>query len=186
MRKNGGTLRVPSKLTRVQDCPPAWICRTLAGMTAERILLAAQGYLELGMAGDALAELDGLPAAYRRRSDVLKLRVSVALHARRWKAGLAASRRLCAVEPDETIGFIHAAFCLHELGRTEEARNVLLHGPSSLLNEATYYYNMGCYNARLGQLEDAQNYLRMSFSLDRKLRGFARCDPDLKEVRHLF
>lgn len=155
------------------------------GMTAERILLAAQGYLELGMPGEALVELDGLPAVYRRRADVLKLRVSVALHARRWKAGLAASRRLCAVEPEETIGFIHAAFCLHELGRTEEARSVLLHGPSALLNEATYYYNMGCYNARLGALEDAQNYLRMSFSLDRKLREFAQCDPDLNEVRHL-
>jgi Flp pilus assembly protein TadD len=92
---------------------------------------------------------------------------------------------LCEAEPQETIGFIHAAFCLHELGRTDEARNVLLHGPPALLNEATYYYNMGCYNARLGQLEDAQNYLRMSFSLDGKLRDFARHDPDLKEVRHL-
>ena len=154
-------------------------------MTAEKILLAAQGYLELGMAGEALAELDGLPAAYRRRSDVLKLRVSVALQARRWKDGLAASRRLCTAEPDDTIGFIHAAFCLHEMGRTEEARNLLLHGPSALLNEATYYYNMGCYNARLGHLEDAQNYLRMSFSLDRKLLHLAQHDPDLKEVQHL-
>jgi predicted Zn-dependent protease len=154
-------------------------------MTAEKILLAAQGYLELGMAGDALAELDGLPAVYRKRPDVLRLRVSVALHARRWTDGLAACRRLCEAEPQATIGFIHAAFCLHEMGRTDEARKLLLHGPPALLNEATYYYNMGCYNARLGQLEDAQNYLRMSFSLDGKLREFARHDPDLKEVRHL-
>lgn len=170
---------------KVRDCRGAGTYRNLAEMTAEKILLAAQGYLELGMPGEALSELDGLPAVYRRRPDVLKLRVTVAMHARRWKAGLVASRRLCAAEPEATIGFIHAAFCLHELGRTEEARHLLLHGPSALLNEATYYYNMGCYNARLGQLADAQNYLRMSFSLDRKLREFAQCDPDLKDVRHL-
>ena len=144
-------------------------------MTAEKILLAAQGYLELGMAGEALAELDNLPSVYGKRPDVLRLRVS----------GLAACQRLCEAEPQDTAGFIHAAFCLHEMGRTDEARNVLLHGPPALLNEATYYYNMGCYNARLGQFEDAQNYLRMSFSLDGKLREFARHDPDLKEVRHL-
>jgi tetratricopeptide (TPR) repeat protein len=179
------TLRAAPKLTRLQDCRGAWNCRNLGAMTAEKILLAAQGYLELGMAAEALVELDGLPAVYRKRSDVLKLRVTVALHARCWQDGLAACQRLCEAEPQETTGFIHAAFCLHELGRTDEARDVLLHGPPALLNEATYYYNMGCYNARLGFLEDAQNYLRMGFSLDGKLRDFARHDPDLKEVRHL-
>ena len=58
-------------------------------MSADKILLAAQGYLELGMAGEALAELDDLPDVYRKRPDVLRLRVSVALHARRWQDGLA-------------------------------------------------------------------------------------------------
>jgi hypothetical protein len=30
--------------------------------------------------------------------------------------------RLCELEPEEPGGFIHAAFCLHELGRTNEAQ----------------------------------------------------------------
>jgi hypothetical protein len=31
---------------------------------------------------------------------------------------------------DQTGGYIHAAFCLHEMGRTDEAREVLLGGPA--------------------------------------------------------
>lgn len=148
----------------------------------ERTLLAAQGYSELGMLEDAMAELETLPTAMRETLDVLQVRLSIHMHARRWEPALEASRAICRANPDETLGFIHAAFCLHELGRTEEAKAFLLAGPSALLDEATYHYNLGCYDAALGNIEDAQAHLRASFKLDRKFREFARTDPDLKSV----
>jgi hypothetical protein len=45
-----------------------------------------------------------------------------------------------------------------------------------------YFYNLGCYHAVLGNPEDAQSYLQMSFNMDEKFREIARYDPDLEGV----
>ena len=147
-----------------------------------RTLQAAQGYLELGMVDEALAALDSLPVAARERVEVLHLRCSAHIQAKRWSEALAVGRLVCQLDPQGPPGFLQAAFCLHELGRTREAREVLLGGPSSLLNEATYHYNLGCYDAALGNIEEAQAHLRVSFKLDKKFRELARTDPDLRAV----
>ena len=147
-----------------------------------RIFQAAQGYLELSMMDDALAELDSLPRAAQERVEVLHMRLFIHMQARRWREALKVSQLVCRLEPDATPGFIHAAFCLHELGQTAEAKQVLLDGPSALLGEATYHYNLGCYDAALGNIEEAQAHLRVSFKLDKKFRELARTDPDLRPV----
>ena len=59
---------------------------------------------------------------------------------------------------------------------------MLLGGPSSLLNDATYHYNLGCYDVALGNIEEAQSHLRISFKLDKKFRELAKTDPDLQPV----
>jgi predicted Zn-dependent protease len=149
----------------------------------ERTLLAAQGYDELGMTDDALAELDSLPEEVKGEPPVLELRLLALMHARRWEPALAASRALCATAPEKSAGYIHAAFCLHELGNTEAARDALLAGPPILHTEPTYHYNLACYECRLGNLELARLHLDKSFSLDKKYREFAKADPDLEALR---
>lgn len=151
-------------------------------MQIERTLLAAQGYIELEMPEVALRELDGLPPEDRARQEVLQVRLFIFMRARRWPEAMAVCDRLRAADPQQTTGYIHGAFCLHELGRTREARELLLRGPASLLREATYYYNLGCYHAVLGQLEEAQQAIEISFQMDDKFREIAKYDPDLKEV----
>ncbi|MGC1479271.1 MAG: hypothetical protein WA771_02105 [Chthoniobacterales bacterium] len=154
-------------------------------MGIERNLLAAQGYVELEMTEEALAELDGVPAESRETQEVLQTRLFVLMRARRWGGALEVSQRLYEIFPDQTTGYIHGAFCLHELDRTGEAKALLLRGPASLLREATYYYNMGCYDAVLGNIEDAQHSLEISFRMDDKFRQIAKLDPDLKAVPNL-
>jgi len=148
----------------------------------EKIIQAAQGYTELGMHADALAELDSLIPAVRDRPDVLELRILILMHAKKWGKALAASRTLCELRPEATVGYIHTAFCLHELGRSSEAKSVLLSGPAALLDEPTYHYNLACYECVLGNLESAQAHLETSFALDKKFRAFAKNDPDLKAL----
>jgi tetratricopeptide (TPR) repeat protein len=149
----------------------------------ERALLAAQGYSELGMFDDAIAELDLLPAEVSQHETVVELRTVILLQAKRWKAALAASRELCRLAPEKASGFIHAAFCLHELGRTEDARDALLTGPDALHTEPTFHYNLACYECALGNLELARMHLDKSVELDKKMRDFARTDPDLAALR---
>lgn len=151
-------------------------------LNSDKVLLAAQGYFELGMMDDALAELGHLPRVLQSRLDVLQMRLCANMRIHRWDDALQASEDLCQLQPDEAMGYIHAAFCLHELGRTSEARDLLLTGPTALRREATYHYNLGCYDAALGDIESAQTHLQASFKLDRKFREYAKTDPDLKSV----
>ena len=149
----------------------------------EKTLLAAQGYTELGMFDDGLAELDTLPEKARRDPTAIELRLAILMQARRWKPALTVSRQLTRACPDKNIGYIHTAFCLHELGKTEEARTELLNGPETLHNEPTFHYNLACYECHLGNMDLARVHLDRSFQLDKKFRDFAKTDPDLKALR---
>ncbi|HEY5707124.1 MAG TPA: hypothetical protein VIS96_16300 [Terrimicrobiaceae bacterium] len=154
-------------------------------MSLERSLLSAQGYIELDMPDEALRELDAISAKDQLREEVLQMRLFIAMRAKRWEQALSVCARLRATNPEGATGFIHGAFCLHEIGRTIEAKRLLLEGPTSLLLEPTYHYNLGCYDAVLGNLDDAARHLERSFQLDGKFREIAKYDPDLKAIHGL-
>lgn len=151
----------------------------------ERSLLAAQGYIELEMPDEAMREIDALPEEEQDREDVLQMRLFVHMRTKRWEEALKVCAHLRSVCPECTTGYIHGAFCLHEMGRTLDAKQLLLTGPVCLLREPTYHYNLGCYDAVLGNLEEATRHLETSFEMDRKFREIAKYDPDLKPVQGL-
>jgi predicted Zn-dependent protease len=152
-------------------------------MNFEDKIRAAEGFAELGMYDDALAELDEVDPDFQDTLQMLRMRVEIVLRKRSWKAALRFSLRARRLYPSESWAFIHAAFCLHELGRTQEAKETLLDGPDKLLEEPVYYYNLGCYDAVLGNLHQAKAYLRTSFRLDKSFRELAKSDPDLERIR---
>jgi len=155
----------------------------LRTMTFEQIVRIAEGYSELGMLEDALGELGQLDAEQQERLEVMRMRVDILLRKQDWEDALRLSLRFCAVNPNQPYGYVHAAFCLHELGRTSEAKQTLLDGPASLLDEPVYYYNLACYDTVLGNIEQAKVYLRASFRLDKSFKTMAKNDPDLKQIR---
>jgi hypothetical protein len=154
-------------------------------MSLERALLSAQGYIELEMPDEALLEIDALSPKDQLRDEVLQVRLFIVIRAKRWDEALTVCARLRATSPEGATGYIHGAFCLHEIGRTPEAKQLLLEGPPSLLSEPTYHYNLGCYDAVLGNLDEAAQHLETSFQMDRKFREIAKYDPDLKAVHGL-
>jgi predicted Zn-dependent protease len=151
-------------------------------MEASHHFVAAQGYFELGMLDEAWARLAELSAEERARPISLKLRTQLHIAAKEWRDGMAVCRQLCDVSHDDAAGYIHGAYCLHELGMTEEARELLMEGPEALREEPIFFYNLGCYEARLGEIDSACAWLLRSFQMDDALRRQARRDPDLKEV----
>jgi tetratricopeptide (TPR) repeat protein len=148
----------------------------------QRRILAAQGYHELGLWREAWRELDGLSDAAQHRPDVLEMRVLILINERKWREALGLSRQLSEVAPQEEGGWVHAAYCLHELGRTREAIQALLSAPESLREKAIYYYNFACYSCVLGQIDAAREALQRSFALDKRYRDFARSDQDLEPL----
>ena len=154
-------------------------------MSFEWHLRAACGYAELGMARQSMAELNAIERVQQNRPEVLQLRLHHLMRGQRWAQALRVSQKLCRAAPDCSAGFLHAGFCLHELGKTAEAKQFLLKGPAALLKEPIYYYNMGCYEALLGNVKDARINLETSFRMDSSFRELAKRDPDLKSVQAL-
>jgi|SRR5205085_8619477 len=151
-------------------------------MTFERQFRAACGYAELGMTAESLGELNAIDDEFQHRPEVLQLRLHHLMRKKQWTRALSISRKLCRVAPEASAGFLHAGFCLHQIGRTLEAKELLLGGPTALLKEPIYYYNMGCYEVLLGNLQDAQVHLHISFKMDSSFRELAKKDPDLKPL----
>ena len=146
---------------------------------------AACGYAELGMYRESIAELDAIADRFQNRPEVLQLRLHHLMRQKRWAAALRVSQLLCRVAPDCGTGFLHAGFCLHQLGKTAEAKKLLITGPVALLKEPIYYYNMGCYEALLGDVNGAKENLLISFKMDSSFRELAKKDPDLKALHEL-
>jgi predicted Zn-dependent protease len=154
-------------------------------MSFEWQFRAACGYAELGMIRESLAELNAIEDEFQNRPEVLQLRLHHLMRRKSWCRALVISRRLCRVAPHCAAGFLHAGFCLHELGKTAQAKELLLKGPSALRKEPIYYYNLGCYDALLGNIRDARRNLLTSFKMDSSFRDLAKKDPDLKSVQEL-
>jgi predicted Zn-dependent protease len=150
---------------------------------SERALLAAQGYLELGMVEEALSELACVTTESHSDPDLIELRLHILMQGKRWSEALGAAEELLRLSPQAVPAYIHGAFVLHELGRTSEARDLLLKGPPLLRKDPTFHYNIGCYEAVLGNHDSALRSLRESFSLDETYRDFAQRDPDLAAIR---
>ncbi len=152
----------------------------------ERSILAALGYLELGMYKNVWQELQSLPGDLLGRADVLEILTLSLMGENRWEDALKVAERLRVLTPDEPSGYIHQAYCLHELGNTKDALKLLMSGPKSLMKKSVFYYNAGCYHAKLGDFESALAMLEKSFELDANLRKTARKDPDLAGLKEIF
>jgi Flp pilus assembly protein TadD len=150
---------------------------------SERSLLAAQGYLELEMVEEALSELVAIETSAISDPDLIELRLHVLMQGERWSDALASAEELLLLNSSALPAYIHGAFALHELGRTAEARDLLLRGPEVLGMDPTYHYNIGCYEAVLGNRESAKRSLERSFVLDSTYRDFAKQDSDLESIR---
>jgi Flp pilus assembly protein TadD len=148
-------------------------------------LRAAAGYAELGMNRESIAELNAIDTPSQILPEVLQLRLHHLMREKKWARALTISRKLCQVAPHCSGGFLHAGFCLHELGKTAQAKKLLMKGPATLLREPIYYYNMGCYDALLGNAKSAQVHLLTSFKMDPSFRDIAKKDPDLKAIQAL-
>jgi Flp pilus assembly protein TadD len=154
-------------------------------MRLEWQLRTACGYAELGMERESIAALNAIPKSLQDRPEVVQLRLHHLMMRKSWKRALTLSRKLCRLSPENGAGFLHAGFCLNQLGRTEEARSILLQGPPALRREPIYFYNLGCYEALLGYPRDARRHLRISFEMDPSFREIARKDPDLASLQEI-
>ena len=148
-------------------------------------LNAAIGWLELDLPEEALRELQRLEPRQRMRRQALEIKLVAEMKAGRWNDGADTGRLLCLREPREPRFFIQAAFCLHETGDTAAARNWLMTGPSELIQDPIFHYNIACYHCVLGESTRARSHLTRAFAMNGRLREMAAKDKDLATLGEL-
>ncbi len=151
-------------------------------MCALKTLQAASGWLDLGLADEALRELESLSSEEKNQREALELRLSAQMQARSWNRASDTARLLCIKAADEPEFFLRAAFCLHETGDTLAARNWLMKGPRALFKMAVFHYNIACYLWTLGDADRARSHLREAIAMDHTLLDSARNDSDLAGI----
>jgi tetratricopeptide (TPR) repeat protein len=147
-------------------------------------LEAAEGWFELGNHLEANEELEQITPENRAHPAVLEVRWQIYTKARKWEAALDIASALIRLAPELPLGWVHRSFCLHELKRTEEARDNLLRVVDKFPEDPIMRYNLACYECQLGRLEQAKNWLQKSFELGdaRKMKLAALDDPDLEPL----
>lgn len=158
--------------------------RALPEPPDRHLFLAAQGWMELGDPDSAAAELSQISDANRTHPDVVELSWHLAARTRRWQSCLEIADALIEVAPDRADGWIHRSFALHELRRTAEAFDQLLAVVERFPKVWTIPYNLACYCAQTGKLQEAQSWFGRAAQLDEdSVRRAAEQDSDLDPIR---
>jgi tetratricopeptide (TPR) repeat protein len=131
------------------------------------------------MPDDALEELNGLSGDDCAERKVLELKLSAQMAKAYWEQASGTALELCEQAVDEPDYFLSAAYCLHETGKTGEARKCLVDGPTVLRELPVFHYNMACYLWTLGEKETAKGHLDTAVEMDDSFLESARTDSDL-------
>src|SRR5580765_4816047 len=129
-------------------------------------LRAAQGWLELGNPLEADIELERIKPKLRKHPDVLEIRWHISAYKKEWDACLDIAQAILKVDPNRPDAWIHRSFALHELKRTQEAFDQLLDAARRFNEVWTIPYNLACYCAQLGKLEECRAWLDNAMAID--------------------
>lgn len=145
------------------------------------LLLAAQGWLELGDWESAHDELEEIDPDFRTHPDVLQLSVEIYVAAELWDDVIEVAGTLAIQLPKNSFGHVHLASALHSLNRTKEAWETLLRVADKFPDQWIIPYNLARYAAQLDDLVAARDLLAQAFSLgdSKALKLAASEEPDL-------
>jgi hypothetical protein len=153
----------------------------------ERILSAAQGFIELGMFEDAWDELESLPFDESRVSGpVLDLRVQWCMGQEKWDMGAKIARGGIEKNPECLELYLSGSYCIRRCGGLEEAFEFLVKGHlSGYLGQPArgmYWFNLGCYHCQLGRNKEALDCVGQAVEVDKVFQRLAVEDKDLEPL----
>jgi tetratricopeptide (TPR) repeat protein len=154
-------------------------------MTIRKRLESAEGYMALGMHEDALVELDAALAQQPDCADAVSTRAFVLLHVRRYAEAEAWFAKLLALQPENTEGWIHLAYCRRRTQSLEAAVEALEHALHLQAAHPLANYNMACYRAVQGRHDEALRLLENAVRKDKAYGRLARDEEDFESIRRL-
>ena len=148
---------------------------------------AAIGWLELGNPSEAGEEIARLSAEALDNPNVLAVRWQICAATQSWEAGRDVAERQVAVAPERVDGWIHRAYAIRRAkdGGLEKARDALLPAVALFPKEPLVPYNLACYAAKSGQLEEAWDWLHKAVQAGGEkssVQTLALADEDLQPL----
>jgi hypothetical protein len=150
-------------------------------------LSAAVGWLELGDAIEAEAELNRVSAENQCHPDVLEVRWIVVARNERWKVALGIAQALLKLAPNRSSGWLHQAYSLRRAekkGGLQRAWEALLPAYSRFPRDPTIPYNLSCYACQMDRMDEARVWLRRALKIGDKhaIKEMALSDADLQPL----
>jgi Flp pilus assembly protein TadD len=150
-----------------------------------RQLRYAEGYLLLGLVTEAAETLGEIEEADRELTPVLRFWAEVHVARRDWAAAAVAADTLCKREPGNAGHWIQHAYAVRRAEGIPAAHAILSQGLALHPLEPTIHFNLACYEARLGRLDEARTFLASACRLDPEFVGLAQTDEDLETLRRI-
>jgi predicted Zn-dependent protease len=149
-------------------------------------LMAAIGWLELGVPEEAKQEMRQISQEKEGHPDVLEVWWRIAAEAKEWDGALEVARRLLSLAPERADGWLHQAYALRRAseGGLEKAWEALKAAAEKFRKEPIIPYNLACYACQLGELEEARVWLKRALKVGGKkgIIQMALEDPDLETM----
>lgn len=149
---------------------------------AEKRLEAALGYLQLGMFEEANDEIEQLPSEEKNSPGVLRLRAAIYSETKSWHLLHEVAGFLVNSLPGDPQHWIWLAYATRRTTSIPAAETILLQALQSHPNEGMIHFNLACYAAQTGKVEDARELLRNAIRLEPNVRSLALDDPDLEPL----
>jgi Flp pilus assembly protein TadD len=148
---------------------------------------AAAGWLGLGNAQEAAAELGAISPALARHPVVLQIWYEIHAHAKRWDLASETASALAHATPDDPEAWTKLAYATRRKpgGGLPPAKEILAAARQRFPSEVLIAYNLACYECQLGNLPQARDLLRVAFKLGdaAQLKRMSLRDPDLAPLR---
>jgi tetratricopeptide (TPR) repeat protein len=118
---------------------------------------AALGWLDFNDHVEAGNEIARISEANLMHPDVLEIRWSICAQGKSWDAAAEIGRNLVEVAPNRASGWVHRAYAVRRMrgGGIEQAEELLLPALARFPRDPLIAYNLACYAAQLGNLDQA-------------------------------
>jgi tetratricopeptide (TPR) repeat protein len=150
-------------------------------------LTAAMGWLELGNPVEAGEEIRKISASNLEHPGVLEARWQICAALKSWEAALEVAEILISKVPGHDSAWLHRAYALRRVnsGGLQKAWDALRPAYEKFPKSALIPFNLACYDAQLGRLEEAWEWLHKAMEGAKDvavIKQMALADDDLKNL----
>lgn len=151
----------------------------------QHYLRAAEGWLDLGNANEAEAELSRIDAGQRRHPDVLHMQWQIYRKAKNWPGCYQTAQALTETAPKDPRAWTSFAQTLYYTQRVQEAYDIAVAKITSFPTHWPLYYDAACYACLTGRLDQARQFLQLASAMgnEAEVKQLAAQDPDLVALR---